>query len=230
MLNWNLENTEKTDYIKTIAGTVVGWGFDETGKVTEQLTKAHMPVVSQETCIYSFPDFYSRFTSSNTFCAGYINGKSHYNKKLLTFIFISLRVEYTYTILIQKLSWNNFKNHITYVIRIWTILRIFLLTLQNIKMYVNIQLLITFLKLRYTLYLAHEICLDNLLFIFLFVIKVPLYATVTLAVALSFPNPAPINLIPYGKLGGWFPSVWLHAKNSGAIPHIMLYSRTWPNT
>ncbi|KAJ8910433.1 hypothetical protein NQ315_012575 [Exocentrus adspersus] len=35
-----------------------------------------MPVVSQETCIYSFPEFYSRFTSDHTFCAGYKNGTS----------------------------------------------------------------------------------------------------------------------------------------------------------
>uniref|UniRef100_A0A6P7G765 Limulus clotting factor C-like n=1 Tax=Diabrotica virgifera virgifera TaxID=50390 RepID=A0A6P7G765_DIAVI len=58
------------------SGTVVGWGFDETGRVTEQLTKAHMPVVSQETCIYSFPEFYSRFTSDHTYCAGFNNGTS----------------------------------------------------------------------------------------------------------------------------------------------------------
>ncbi|KAG5880886.1 hypothetical protein JTB14_001462 [Gonioctena quinquepunctata] len=58
------------------AGTVVGWGYDETGKVTEQLTKAQMPIVTQETCIYSFPDFYSRFTSDHTFCAGFNNGTS----------------------------------------------------------------------------------------------------------------------------------------------------------
>ncbi|KAJ3653082.1 hypothetical protein Zmor_018999 [Zophobas morio] len=57
-------------------GTVVGWGFDENGRVTEQLTKAKMPVVSQETCIYSFPDFYSRFTSNTTYCAGFKNGTS----------------------------------------------------------------------------------------------------------------------------------------------------------
>ncbi|XP_050502493.1 serine protease gd-like isoform X1 [Diabrotica virgifera virgifera] len=61
-------------------GTVVGWGFDETGRVTEQLTKAHMPVVSQETCIYSFPEFYSRFTSDHTYCAGFNNGKTPVNE------------------------------------------------------------------------------------------------------------------------------------------------------
>lgn len=70
------EGPSQLELIVKKVGTVVGWGFDETGKVTEQLTKAHMPVVSQETCIYSFPDFYSRFTNSNTFCAGFINGTS----------------------------------------------------------------------------------------------------------------------------------------------------------
>nr|XP_023012927.1 uncharacterized protein LOC111502961 [Leptinotarsa decemlineata] len=69
---WN----EQTDLGVVVgkAGTVVGWGYDESGKVTEQLTKAQMPIVTQETCIYSFPDFYSRFTSDHTFCAGFNNG------------------------------------------------------------------------------------------------------------------------------------------------------------
>ncbi|XP_072382310.1 chymotrypsin-like elastase family member 2A [Diabrotica undecimpunctata] len=57
-------------------GTVVGWGFDENGRVTNQLTKAHMPVVSQTTCIYSSPQFFSIFTSNYTYCAGFKNGTS----------------------------------------------------------------------------------------------------------------------------------------------------------
>ncbi|XP_056640183.1 serine protease gd-like isoform X1 [Diorhabda sublineata] len=56
-------------------GIVVGWGFDQTGKVTDQLAKAYMPVVSQDTCIYSFAEFYSRFTTDHTYCAGFNNGK-----------------------------------------------------------------------------------------------------------------------------------------------------------
>jgi hypothetical protein len=69
----------------TFSGTVVGWGFDENGHVTEILTKAKMPIVSQETCIYSFPDFYSRFTSSKTYCAGFKNGKNISAKRAVTF-------------------------------------------------------------------------------------------------------------------------------------------------
>ncbi|KAF5288695.1 hypothetical protein FQR65_LT11960 [Abscondita terminalis] len=57
-------------------GTVVGWGFDETGDVTESLMQAKMPVVSTETCIFSNRDFFSRFTSDKTFCAGFRNGTS----------------------------------------------------------------------------------------------------------------------------------------------------------
>lgn len=57
-------------------GTVVGWGFDQTGTVTENLMQAKMPVVSTETCIFSNRDFFSRFTSSKTFCAGFRNGNT----------------------------------------------------------------------------------------------------------------------------------------------------------
>ncbi|KAI4455114.1 serine protease gd n-terminus [Holotrichia oblita] len=57
-------------------GTVVGWGFDENGKLTEELTMLNMPIVSKDSCIYSFPDFFSRFTTSETYCAGFTNGTS----------------------------------------------------------------------------------------------------------------------------------------------------------
>ncbi|KAI4455188.1 modular serine protease [Holotrichia oblita] len=59
-----------------IIGTVVGWGFDENGKLTEELTMLNMPIVSKDSCIYSFPDFFSRFTTSETYCAGFTNGTS----------------------------------------------------------------------------------------------------------------------------------------------------------
>lgn len=53
----------------------MGWGFDQTGHVTETLMKTGMPVVSQETCIFSYPDFFSRFTNGMTYCAGFRNGR-----------------------------------------------------------------------------------------------------------------------------------------------------------
>ncbi|KAF5283195.1 hypothetical protein FQA39_LY17387 [Lamprigera yunnana] len=57
-------------------GTVVGWGFDETGDISESLMQAKMPVVSTETCIFSNRDFFSRFTTDKTYCAGFRNGTS----------------------------------------------------------------------------------------------------------------------------------------------------------
>ncbi|XP_013142043.1 PREDICTED: serine protease gd-like, partial [Papilio polytes] len=55
-------------------GSVVGWGFDETGVATEELTLVEMPVVDQETCIRSYSEFFARFTSQYTYCAGYRDG------------------------------------------------------------------------------------------------------------------------------------------------------------
>ncbi|XP_013167820.1 PREDICTED: serine protease gd-like isoform X5 [Papilio xuthus] len=67
---------DQTDLNSVIGkkGSVVGWGFDATGVATEELTLVEMPVVDQETCIRSFSDFFARFTSKYTFCAGYRDG------------------------------------------------------------------------------------------------------------------------------------------------------------
>ncbi|KAK4878779.1 hypothetical protein RN001_011285 [Aquatica leii] len=82
---------EFTDYVRPIClwedsndlalvirkkGRVVGWGYDETGKITDELMEISMPIVSQEKCVASFPQFYGRFTSSRTYCAGFRNGSS----------------------------------------------------------------------------------------------------------------------------------------------------------
>ncbi|XP_037302873.1 limulus clotting factor C isoform X1 [Manduca sexta] len=55
-------------------GSVVGWGFDETGVATEELSLVEMPVVDTETCIRSYSEFFIRFTSEYTYCAGYRDG------------------------------------------------------------------------------------------------------------------------------------------------------------
>nr|CAD7588064.1 unnamed protein product [Timema genevievae] len=52
-------------------GTVIGWGYDEFGQVTEELMMATMPIVSQQTCLWSYPQFFSHFTSNKTYCAGF---------------------------------------------------------------------------------------------------------------------------------------------------------------
>uniref|UniRef100_A0A8D8RKK6 Serine protease gd n=1 Tax=Cacopsylla melanoneura TaxID=428564 RepID=A0A8D8RKK6_9HEMI len=57
-------------------GTVIGWGYDEHNRVTEELKMAHMPVVSNEQCLRSYPNFFSQFTSDGTYCAGFRNGTS----------------------------------------------------------------------------------------------------------------------------------------------------------
>ncbi|XP_045490567.1 serine protease gd isoform X3 [Pieris rapae] len=57
-------------------GSVVGWGFDETGVATEELTLVEMPVVDHLTCIRSYSEFFSRFTSDDTYCAGFRDGIS----------------------------------------------------------------------------------------------------------------------------------------------------------
>lgn len=59
------------------AGTVVGWGYDEDGRLSEELKMLDMPIIPKEKCIYSLPEFYPRFTTLDSYCAGFING----NKK-----------------------------------------------------------------------------------------------------------------------------------------------------
>ncbi|KAJ8712868.1 hypothetical protein PYW08_008172 [Mythimna loreyi] len=57
-------------------GSVVGWGYDETGKPSVELNLVEMPVVSQETCIQSHREFFERFTSDYSYCAGNRDGSS----------------------------------------------------------------------------------------------------------------------------------------------------------
>lgn len=55
-------------------GTVVGWGRDEHGHaLSDEPRAARLPVVSQETCLRSRPEFV-HVTSERTFCAGFRNG------------------------------------------------------------------------------------------------------------------------------------------------------------
>ncbi|XP_052739190.1 serine protease gd isoform X6 [Bicyclus anynana] len=58
-------------------GSVVGWGFDDTGVATEELSLVEMPVVDQETCIRSYSAFFDKFTDRDyTYCAGYRDGSA----------------------------------------------------------------------------------------------------------------------------------------------------------
>uniref|UniRef100_A0A8D8SCF4 Serine protease gd n=1 Tax=Cacopsylla melanoneura TaxID=428564 RepID=A0A8D8SCF4_9HEMI len=57
-------------------GTVIGWGYDENDRVSEELKMAIMPIVSHQQCLWSNPTFFSQFTSDETYCAGFRNGTS----------------------------------------------------------------------------------------------------------------------------------------------------------
>lgn len=70
---WPEDSTSLSSVIDK-KGSVVGWGFDETGVATEELSLVEMPVVDTETCIRSYSEFFVRFTSEYTYCAGYRDG------------------------------------------------------------------------------------------------------------------------------------------------------------
>ncbi|KAL0266284.1 UNVERIFIED_CONTAM: hypothetical protein PYX00_008876 [Menopon gallinae] len=72
---WDSRNTRIEDIVG-LQGTVVGWGFDTTKQLTEELKQAQMPVVSYDQCLWSYPEFFPRFTSNTTYCAGFKNGTS----------------------------------------------------------------------------------------------------------------------------------------------------------
>ncbi|XP_068087053.1 chymotrypsin-like protease CTRL-1 [Anabrus simplex] len=60
-------------------GYVAGWGMDEQGAQTEDLRMAIMPIVPQEVCLRSYPEFFGYFSNNKTFCAGNRNGTSPCN-------------------------------------------------------------------------------------------------------------------------------------------------------
>lgn len=71
------EGSTDVSYLIGKFGTIVGWGYDENGRLREELTSLSIPIVSKEVCIYSLPDFYPRFTTLETYCAGFTNGKAN---------------------------------------------------------------------------------------------------------------------------------------------------------
>nr|XP_019558148.2 transmembrane protease serine 3-like isoform X3 [Aedes albopictus] len=71
---WNFDEDYKVLINKI--GFVPGWGYNERGLVSEELSFAQMPVVAHETCIWSNRDFFSKVTSNTSYCAGFRNGTS----------------------------------------------------------------------------------------------------------------------------------------------------------
>ncbi|KAJ8712861.1 hypothetical protein PYW08_008165 [Mythimna loreyi] len=57
-------------------GSVAGWRYYSDGFRSEKLYLFELPVVSQETCIRLYDEFFARYTSNNIYCAGNINGSS----------------------------------------------------------------------------------------------------------------------------------------------------------
>ncbi|XP_022832030.1 uncharacterized protein LOC111360359 isoform X1 [Spodoptera litura] len=65
------ETEKDLKYVVGERGSVVGWGYESTGKAREELTLLEMPVVDQQTCVNSYEQFFGLFTSDKTYCAGY---------------------------------------------------------------------------------------------------------------------------------------------------------------
>jgi dynein heavy chain len=76
---WNFSDDLKL--IVNKLGSVPGWGYNENGLVSEELSFIRMPVVTHETCIWSNREFFSKVTSERNFCAGFRNGSTTCNGK-----------------------------------------------------------------------------------------------------------------------------------------------------
>ncbi|CAH1275702.1 unnamed protein product [Diabrotica balteata] len=71
------EEGTSLDTIVNHTGTAVGWGSDhKNNPTTDLLMQAQMPVIDTLKCIRAYPEFYSIFTDTTNFCAGYGNGTS----------------------------------------------------------------------------------------------------------------------------------------------------------
>ncbi|KAK9751280.1 Serine protease gd N-terminus [Popillia japonica] len=73
------EGAKDVDHLTRRLGTVVGWGYDKEGNLTEELTMLNMPIVSKEVCVRSLPEFYPTFATNDTYCAGFLNGTTTCN-------------------------------------------------------------------------------------------------------------------------------------------------------
>lgn len=56
-------------------GTVVGFGVTENDTFSNELLYANISVVNEDNCLSSYPEFYIKYTSLSTFCAGNIGSK-----------------------------------------------------------------------------------------------------------------------------------------------------------
>lgn len=70
---WKSDKTDLSEVVGKL-GTVVGWGVTETGELSKVLLQANMPVVNALICLQSNRNFFGRFLSDTSFCAGFRNG------------------------------------------------------------------------------------------------------------------------------------------------------------
>ncbi|XP_019763656.2 limulus clotting factor C [Dendroctonus ponderosae] len=68
---WTEERTS-LDALVGRKGTVVGWGINEKGELSQNLMRIELPVISNTDCLFSNRNF-SQFLSHNNFCAGFQN-------------------------------------------------------------------------------------------------------------------------------------------------------------
>ncbi|CAH1132378.1 unnamed protein product [Ceutorhynchus assimilis] len=54
-------------------GTVVGWGYNESGELSKNLMQTELPIVSTATCLFSNRNFFSQFMTNENFCVGFRN-------------------------------------------------------------------------------------------------------------------------------------------------------------
>uniref|UniRef100_A0AAR5PS75 Peptidase S1 domain-containing protein n=1 Tax=Dendroctonus ponderosae TaxID=77166 RepID=A0AAR5PS75_DENPD len=69
---WTEERTS-LDALVGRKGTVVGWGINEKGELSQNLMRIELPVISNTDCLFSNRNFFSQFLSHNNFCAGFQN-------------------------------------------------------------------------------------------------------------------------------------------------------------
>lgn len=65
---------EKISQYDEQVGTIVGWGFEQAGKLSDRLQSARVPIIPVLDCLQSDTDFYAYEIYPGMYCAGLRNG------------------------------------------------------------------------------------------------------------------------------------------------------------
>lgn len=68
------KESDKMEQYDDRVGTIVGWGFEKAGKLSDRLQSARVPVIPVIDCLISDRDFFSYEIYAGMFCAGMRNG------------------------------------------------------------------------------------------------------------------------------------------------------------